>query len=535
MEYYDNFPEYKTVKELVIEGAKAGGDKREFVFEDDDGNEHQRTFFEVHEDEMRLGAYLHKKGILPPQKIAILSGNSYMWNVIYYTAAAGGYVIVPLDERLSGEEIAGQLENCSCEVLFHSGENSDKAALAKSVRHCFNTDEMDAVLREGQECRAQFEEAFLSYNVAPEDLLSIVYTSGTTGKTKGVMLSHKNVMADVNSSLHANTGGHAIGFLPLNHTYSWVTGLFAGLVMTEWGFICTKLSHIYKDIMKYKPLQFAAVPIAVEMIYSRIISSAKRKGSYETLMNAIEVSNNFLLCGFDSRREFFDEIHENLGGELRYILCGGAYLDPKIEKFMNDIGIPVLTGYGLTECSPCVTCSRLQHHKIGSVGLPLACNEIKIKDPDENGIGEILVRGDNVMMGYYNGPESTAAAFEGDWLKTGDYGYLDDEGYLYFTGRKKNLIILGNGKNVSPEEIEGKLSGIEFVKEVLVYEEKGRITAEFFLDTEKFPDAAERLNEEVDRVNGEMAEFKQVTRIKTRDVEFPKTTTLKIIRQNRDD
>nr|MCR5041373.1 AMP-binding protein [Clostridia bacterium] len=216
--------------------------------------------------------------------------------------------------------------------------------------------------------------------------------------------------------------------------------------------------------------------------------------------------------------------------ELEYIMCGGAYLDPKIEQFMYDIGIPVITGYGMTECSPCVTCSRLYDFKIGSVGLPLECNEIKIHDPDENGVGEIYVRGENLMLGYYNDPEATAAAFDGEWLKSGDYGWIDSEGYLFFSGRKKNLIILGNGKNVSPEEIEGKLSEIEFVKEVLVYEEKGAITAEFYLDTEKFPDAPRLLKAEVERVNDELAEFKQVTRIKTRETEFPKTTTLKIIR-----
>lgn len=531
MEYYDNFPIYSTVKELVLEGAKRGGDKREFVFEDEHGNVSERNFNEVHEDEMRLGAYLHKNGITPPMKIAILSGNSYMWNVIYYTAAAGGYVIVPLDERLSGEEIAGQLENCSCDALFFSDENREKAEKATTVKYAFNIADIDSILSEGESARAEFEAAFLKKEVKPEDLLTIVYTSGTTGKTKGVMLSHKNVMADVNAALHAVTGGHAIGFLPLNHTYSWVTGLFAGLVKSEWGFICTKLTHIYKDIKNYTPTQFAAVPLAVEMIYDRILSSAKRKGSYDQLMSGIELSNNFLLSGYDARRDLFSEIHENLGGELQYILCGGAYLDPKIEEFMYSIGIPIITGYGLTECSPCVTCSRLSNFKIGSVGIPLECNELKIKDPDENGIGEILVKGDNVMMGYYNDPESTAQVFDGEWLKTGDFGYIDNEGYLFFTGRKKNLIILANGKNVSPEEIEGKLGQIEFVKEVLVYEENGKITAEFYLDTDKFPDAESHLKEEVTRVNGEMAEFKQVTKIKTRDTEFPKTTTLKIIRK----
>nr|MCR5041176.1 AMP-binding protein [Clostridia bacterium] len=359
MQYFDGFPIYTTVKELVLEGAARGGDKLEFVFEDDDGTEQRRTFKEVHEDEMRLGAYLAKNGIAPPMKIAILSENSYMWNVVYYAAAAGGFVIVPLDVRLSAAEIAYQMENCACEVLFYSTDNEDKANTASSVRYRFNMDLLGPVLEEGEAARAEFEEKFLSYPVEPEDLLAIVYTSGTTGKTKGVMLSHKGVMTDINASLHANTGGHAIAFLPLNHTYSWVTGLYAGLIMNEWGFICTRITRIYKDIKKYKPRQFAAVPFAVEMIYNKIISNAKLNGKYDLLMKGIETSRNFLLSGFDARRELFADIHEQLGGELEYIMCGGAYLDPKIEQFMYDIGIPVITGYGMTECSPCVTCSRL--------------------------------------------------------------------------------------------------------------------------------------------------------------------------------
>ena len=535
MKVYDDFPIYSTVKELVLDGARRGGDKREFMFENENGEVEERSFNDTHEDEMRLGAYLFSKGLRPPMKIAILSENSYMWNVIFYTIAAGNFVVVPMDVRLEAKEIVAQLENCDCDALFYSALNEEKAQAVKdspgcTVQYFFPIAEIGAMLAEGEALRGEYEEAFLSSAPDPEAMFAIVYTSGTTGKTKGVMLSHKNIMTDINSSMSALTGGHAIAFLPLNHTYSWVTGLFAGLARTEWGFICTNLRHIYRDIQDYHPHQFAAVPLAVEMIYSRIISSAKRKGSYDALMSGIEMSRNFLLCGFDSRKEFFSEIHDNLGGNLDYILCGGAHLNPKIEEFMNDIGIPIITGYGLTECSPCVTCSRREYFKIGSMGLPLDCNEVRINDPDENGIGEIYVRGDNVMMGYYNDPESTAAVFDGDWFKTGDYGYFDEDGFLFFTGRKKNLIILSNGKNVSPEEIEGKMSDIEFVKEVLVYEENGRITGEFYLDTDKYPDAKDRLREEVLKVNADMAEFKRVSVIKTRDTEFPKTTTLKIIR-----
>ena len=194
-----------------------------------------------------------------------------------------------------------------------------------------------------------------------------------------------------------------------------------------------------------------------KMLYMELydtLLTAKRNGTYDKLMQGINTSRNFMLSGYDARREIFSEIHEALGGNLECIFCGGAYLSPEIEEFMFNIGIQIRTGYGLTECAPCVTAATRYEYKFGSVGLPLECNEVMIHDPDENGVGEIWVRGDNMTPGYYNDPEATAAAFENGWLKTGDRGYLDADGYLFFTGRSKNLIILSNGKNVSPEELE---------------------------------------------------------------------------------
>ena len=344
------------------------------------------------------------------------------------------------------------------------------------------------------------------------------------------MLTHKSIMTDLNASCHALTGENAIGFLPLNHTYAWASGLFASLVRLKWGYICTNLRHVYNDIKKYKPYQFAAVPLIVEMVYNSIISKAKRNGSYEKLMNGIQTSRNYMLSGIDLRREMFSEIHESLGGNLHYIICSGAYLNPEIEEFMHDIGIPVITGYGLTECSPCVAITRMYNYRMGSVGLPIECCKVTVHDPDENGIGELYVKGDNLMSGYYNDPVSTAEAFDGEWLKTGDYGYIDKDGYIFFTGRKKNLIILANGKNVSPEEIEIHLQKIEYVKEVICYGENGRIVGEFFLDEEEYPDAKSRLKADVAEVNKTLADYKQVAVIRTRDEEFPKTTSMKIIR-----
>ena len=235
--------------------------------------------------------------------------------------------------------------------------------------------------------------------------------------------------------------------------------------------------------------------------------------------------------GIDKRRKIFKQILDNLGGNLTMIICGGANLDPKYEKGMHDFGIEIYNGYGITECSPAITCNRPDKYKFGSVGVPIDCCEIKIHEPDEEGVGEIYVKGTNVMVGYYGEPEATAEAFDGEWFKTGDYGRIDEDGFLFMVGRKKNLIVLSNGKNVSPEELEDKLSTIDYVKEVLVYEENKQIVAEFFLDEEDYPDARSRIKDDVNEFNRKMPLFKNIGKVKIRDDEFPKTTTLKIVRK----
>lgn len=534
-EYYDEFPPQSTLKELVYSGAQRGGDNRQFIWEDSDENQYERSFAQVYDEENKLGAFLQLHGIGKNCKVSILSENSYEWHVIYYTLAVDGCIILPTDPRLPADEIAGQYAESECEAVFYSEENAEKVEKLKktdgvAVKQWFPIKDYAKFLSEGENADEKYLKAYHDVPVVPEDLACICYTSGTTGKTKGVMLTHKSIMTDLNASCHTITGENAIGFLPLNHTYAWASGLFASLVRLKWGYICTNLRHVYNDIKKYKPYQFAAVPLIVEMVYNSIISKAKRNGSYEKLMNGIQTSRNFMLSGIDMRREMFSEIHESLGGNLHYIICSGAYLNPEIEEFMHDIGIPIITGYGLTECSPCVAVTRMYNYRMGSVGLPIECCEVIVHDPDENGVGELYVKGDNLMSGYYKDPVSTAEAFDGEWLKTGDYGYIDKDGYIFFTGRKKNLIILANGKNVSPEEIEIHLQKIEYVKEVICYGDNGRIVGEFYLDEEEYPDARERLKADVAEVNKTLADYKQVAVIRTRDEEFPKTTSMKIIR-----
>jgi long-chain acyl-CoA synthetase len=280
------------------------------------------------------------------------------------------------------------------------------------------------------------------------------------------------------------------------------------------------------------PQHITAVPLAVEMIYKKIWYTARKEGKEEKLKKGLKLSKFLLKLGIDVRRKLFKEVIDSLGGKLEMIVCGGAALDPKYENGLYDLGIQVINGYGTTECSPIITCNRLDNFKFGSSGYALECNNVMINEPDKNGVGEIYAKGSNVMVGYYNEPEATEEAFDGEWFKTGDYGYIDDEGFLYIKGRKKNLIVLSNGKNVSPEEIENKLLTIDYVKEVVVYAENGAITAEFYLDPKvNNEDIKSRLKKDVRAINMKLPSYKQVEKNKIRDSEFPKTTTLKIKRK----
>ncbi len=398
------------------------------------------------------------------------------------------------------------------------------------VKHWFCIDDFDDFIEKGLEIYDGGDKSFEDIEVKPEDLACISYTSGTTAKSKGVMLSHKNIASNCSSACRAHSGRHVIGFIPLNHTYAWVSALFATYIVIEWGYMCDSIKDIQKDLVKIKPYNFSGVPLVVETIYDKIWKTARKTGREDVLKKGLKISNFLMKLGIDKRRKIFKTILDNLGGNLDMIICGSANLDPKYEKGMHDFGIDVFNGYGLTECSPGVTCNRADKFKFGSVGTPLDCCEIKIVNPDDEGVGEIYVKGTNVMVGYYGDPEATAAAFDGEWLKTGDFGRIDKDGFLFMVGRKKNLICLSNGKNVSPEELEDKLRRIEYVSEVLVYADDKKIIGEFFLNEEDYPDARARLKGDVDAFNRKMPSFKNINKIIIRDEEFPKTTTLKIAR-----
>ncbi|MBR3753783.1 MAG: AMP-binding protein, partial [Clostridia bacterium] len=444
---------------------------------------------------------------------------------------------VPMDCKLSADDIGDQLIRCGCDALVYSDKFEGMVEEFKKnpdmpVKHYLHIDEFDNYKEIGYKLFDEGNTYVVDVEVKPDDLACIVYTSGTTGKSKGVMLTHFNIASNCSSSTRVLSGKHAIGFLPLNHTYAWVSALFACYILTEWGYMCDSIKSIQSDLKKQKPYNFSGVPLVVETIYDRIWRTARSTGREEILKKGLKISRFLMKLGIDRRRKIFATIIDNLGGNLSMIVCGGANLDPKYEIGMREFGIDVYNGYGMTECSPAITCNRPDKYKPGSVGVPLDCCEIKIHNPDEEGVGEIYVKGTNVMVGYYNDPEATAATFDGEWLKTGDHGRIDEEGFLFMVGRKKNLICLSNGKNVSPEELEDKISAfMDYVQEVLVYDENEQIIAEVFLNEADYPDARERIQKDMKEFNKTVASFKRINKTIVRDDEFPKTTTLKIVRK----
>lgn len=530
-------PDLKTVSELIQNGHahKDGGDNVQYIFTERK-QEKKKTFNEVWHDTVGLGQYLYKNG-MENKKVAILSENSYYWIACFYSLMSGRYVTIPLDAKLMDDDLVDIMVRSQCSAIYYTREFESaiekmKANENVAISLYIKIEDFDNIVAEGHADLEAGNKSYLENPPKPEDLATIVFTSGTTGKSKGVMLSHKNLMASCLASAKVLQGRHAIGFLPMNHTFAWASALLLSNVYHVWGYICPSLKTIAKDIKNYHPENIAGVPLLVETIYKTIWRTAEQSGNAEKLRKGIKFSNFLLKFGIDVRRKLFKQVIDGVGGELDYIVVGGAYLDPKYEKGMEDLGISILGAYGTSECSPGVAMSTLDDHKLGSSGKPMLCCEVKIKEPDEDGVGEICVRGDNVFMGYYEDEEATASVFDGDWFMTGDYGYLDNEGYLYFVGRKKNLIVLSNGKNVAPEEIEDTLvSKIHYIKEVVVYEDDtDLIGAEFYLNTDEYPDAKERIEADVKEVNKTLPVYKRIRVVKTRDTEFPKTTTLKIKR-----
>ena len=388
-----------------------------------------------------------------------------------------------------------------------------------------NMKDIPQCIEKGMQLFLDGYKAFLDVQVCKNDLASIVYTSGTTGKSKGVMLTHNNFCSCMyGACCNVSLTGASLLVLPLHHTFGLVASVFAVMYYGYPIYINKSLKKLSDDFKKAKPQHLFAVPLIVEPLYKNIWINAKKQGKEKLLQRLIKVSEVLLKCKIDLRKVLFKSVISAFGGNLDLIVSGGAPIDEKYIRAFHSLGITVLNGYGITECGPIVAVNRKQFNIVGSVGLPLICNEVKIAED-----GEILVRGDNVMQGYYHLEGENEKVFIDQWFKTGDLGRIDEYGALHVTGRIKNLIILGNGENIPAESIEEQIYTILYVKEVIAYGEDNRIVAEVYLD-EEVADAKERIHGDIQSINQQLPLTRNIGQVLIRETEFPKTTTKKIKR-----
>lgn len=366
---------------------------------------------------------------------------------------------------------------------------------------------------------------FINAKVGRVDLASIVYTSGTTGKSKGVMLIHNNFCSCMyGACCNVLLTGPSLLVLPLHHTFGLVASVFAVMYYGYPIYINKSLKRLSDDFKKCQPQHLFAVPLIVETLYKNIWINAKKQGKDKLLKLLVKISDALLKCKIDLRKILFKSVISAFGGNIDLIVSGGAPISEKYINAFKSFGITVLNGYGITECGPIVAVNRNKFNIVGSVGLPLCCNEVKIADN-----GEVLVKGDNVMVGYYHNEAENKKVFVDGWFRTGDIGYIDEHGALHITGRIKNLIILSNGENIPAESIEEEVYTIPYVKEVIAYGKDNVIVAEVFLD-EDVPDAKDRINADIQDINKGLSLVRNVGKVVVRDTEFEKTTTKKIKR-----
>ncbi len=513
------------------------------------------TYTEMKNDIRDFGTKAHALG-LSGKHVAIVGEATYMWVVAYFGLMSIGAVTIPIDKELPANEIADILRVSESVGVFYGKTAAEKLCEIRSeIPEVTFLAAMTGELIDGavsiesmiEEGRALFEggdNTFYDYEIDTERCSSIVFTSGTTGKGKGVMLSQTNIVSDMTQGMYnfAITP-KTMMVLPPHHTFGSTVNLVGHLAQGCTVYISSGLLQILNEMQEQKPSHLVLVPLFVETFYKRIWTTAEKTGKAGLLRTLIKASNGLRKIGIDLRRQLFASVTKNFGGKLEMIICGGAALNQDIINTFEAMGITILNGYGITECAPLISCNRNKLQKKGSVGTPIIGEKVKILDPDENGEGEICVKGPNVMLGYYKNPEATAAAFDEEgYFKTGDYGRLDEDGWIYITGRLKNLIIFSNGKNVYPEEIETEISRIEGVAEAVVYagESKSNPTKEVIV-AEIFPDyeVLERrgitdikgyFEDEIAKINDRSVDYKAVGLVKIREVEFVKNTSRKIKR-----
>jgi long-chain acyl-CoA synthetase len=545
-----------SIREMLELAVKEAGEKNAFEYRDENQNDKiaKVTYKEFNNDTEELGTALASIG-MADKHIAMIGENSYKWLTVYLTVLKSTGVFIPIDRELPCKDIINVLKHSDSEVLFYSekyekwiNEIKENVPNIKFFiglnrkEHDGNILSYEIFKENGKNVLNQGSKIYTDLKDDENKLKLLVYTSGTTGQPKGVMLTEHNLISVVYYGLQvADIGEKCLSVLPYHHTYEAVAGILVELHHHSCICINDSLKNVLKNLQLFKPDFIYVVPAFTEVFYKNIWNTAQKSGKDKALKKLIPISNGLRAAGIDLRQKLFKSIHDAFGGNLKEIICGGAPIRPEIGKFFNDIGITLLNGYGITECSPLVSVNRVKFNDSYTVGVVLPCCEIKLENVNSDGDGEICVKGDIVMQGYYKDAEKTDRVLKNGWFNTEDYGSINKKGQLVINGRKKNLIVLDNGKNIYPEEIENYILSIPYVQEVVVKAKKNKngqevsLLAEVFLNEEKVNEMKaenikEILKKDIFEACKELPAYKRITEIEIRKTEFEKTTTNKIKR-----
>lgn len=473
----------------------------------------RKTFKEVYQDVQNLSGYFSE--YYKNKHIALIGENSYNWVVTFLAIILSGNVCVVIDKDTSKDDLINLLKKSDTKIICYSEYYN---AFIKEMKYkTIPIDEIEEYQREGRK-------HFKKWVTSEDSDAAIFFTSGTTGANKAVVLSQKNMASDIYAASSIfKPYGSIVSLLPFHHAFGFVTSILKPFYYGKEIYINSSLKYVLRDLKENKPNTIFVVPAFVETFYRQIWKTVKQRGKDKTLKRGIKLSNFLLKLNIDIRKKLFKDILNEFGGNLEYIICGGAYLDSKYVKWFRSIGLEILNGYGITECSPVVAVNRNLYYRDGSVGQ--ICRDVIVKIID----GEVCVSGDIVMKGYYKDKKATKEVIKDGFFHTGDLGYLDEDGFLFITGRKKNIIILSNGENISPELIESELMKDEGVEEVVVYEEANKLIAciypseEYLANQEYFDDLIYKYN------NGKPKNH-QIAMVELRTTEFVKNNNGKIMR-----
>lgn len=561
--------DFKTIKE-VFEKSTEKFSEKEFLLEkfDHKGLYKEITYKEFREDVIGFGTALNKILDLEGKRVVIIGENTYGWYVSYMTMLCGTGIAVPVDKELPANEIENVVKRSKASAIIYSPKKKDVIQKIKdnldgiqyfiemySEKNEARDKEigMKYLIEEGKKLVNSGDNSYMEIEINPDEFKVLIFTSGTTSSAKGVMICNRNLAQNINAVsayVKIYDTDRLFSILPLHHTYESSIGFLVPMANGSSVAICEGLKYIVPNLKETKPTGMLAVPILIENLYKKINANIVKSKKEKLVNTMIHLTNTLKGVNIDIKRKVFKEILDNLGGNLRIIVSAAAPIDAKIGKWVEDIGIRFLQGYGLTETAPISALTPEYESKIGSVGKAVNCAKIKIANPNENGEGEVLISSETLMLGYYEDEEATKEAIleiDGErWFNSGDIGYLDENGYLFITGRSKNVIVTQNGKNIYPEEIEQLFVNVSEVKECMVYGKEEEGSKELVISIKVIPDyeAIEEKHgkdlseedvykiiwDEIKKVNKKLTSYKAIKNLEIKKDEFEKTTTMKIKR-----